>query len=324
MEGRNAILTGASHGIGPYIARALVARGMNLLAVARTEPELARLARELGTRDINVAFAAIDLAGPRAAQQVAAAAAAELGTVDVLVNNAAVELQRRFHTLDTDEIEQVIRIDLTTPIALTRLLLPAMLERGYGRIINISSIAGRVGFPFSEAYAASKDGLIAFSRVLRSDYRRSGVSASAVILGAVKDAGLGQRTLDELGLKTNTSYMVTPEKVAAAVVRAIEKDKAEIVVMPGPGRLLKALMDLLPGLGPAMNRTSGGEKLMGIVADHRERQQATLLSGHARRSREGGGDTTLASQPTCDVRESSQPPPTQVSCAHQTPPHPQR
>jgi short-subunit dehydrogenase len=198
------------------------------------------------------------------------APAAELGTVDVLVNNAAVELQRRFHTLDTDEIEQVIRVDLTTPIALTRLLLPGMIERGYGRIVNISSIAGRVGFPFSEAYAASKDGLIAFSRVLRSDYRRSGVSASAVVLGAVKDAGLGQRTLDELGLKTNTSFMVTPEKVARAVIRAIEKDKAEVVVMPGPGRLLKALMDLFPGLGPAMNRMSGGEKFMGIVADHRE------------------------------------------------------
>ena len=270
MEARNAILTGASHGIGPYIARALVARDMNLLVVARTEPELARLARELRTRDRNVAVAAIDLASPRAAQQVAAAAAAELGTVDVLVNNAAVELQRRFHTLETDEIEQVIRVDLTTPTTLTRLLLPAMLERGYGRIINISSIAGRVGFPFSEAYAASKDGLIAFSRVLRSDYRRAGVSASAVVLGAVKEAGLGQRTLDELGLKTNTSFMVTPEKVAKAVVRAIEKDKAEIVVMPGPGRLLKALMDLFPGLGPAMNRVSGGEKFMGIVADHRE------------------------------------------------------
>ena len=274
MEARNAILTGASHGIGPYIARALVARDMNLLVVARTEPELARLARELRTRDRNVAVAAIDLASPRAAQQVAAAAAAELGTVDVLVNNAAVELQRRFHTLETDEIEQVIRVDLTTPTTLTRLLLPAMLERGYGRIINISSIAGRVGFPFSEAYAASKDGLIAFSRVLRSDYRRAGVSASAVVLGAVKDAGLGQRTLDELGLQTNTSFMATPEKVAKAVLRAIEKDKAEIVVMPGPGRLLKALMDLFPGLGPAMNRMSGGEKLMGIVADHREQQHS--------------------------------------------------
>src|SRR5207253_5907453 len=221
MDARNAILTGASHGIGPYIARALAARGTNLLLVARSEPELARLARELRTRDTKVAVAAVDLAGRQAAEQVAAAAAAELGTVDILVNNAAVELQRRFHALDTDEIEQVIRVDLITPIALSHLLLPEMLERGYGRIINISSIAGRVGFPHTEAYAASKDGLIAFSRVLRNDYRRSGVSASAVILGAVKNAGLGQRTIEELGVKTSTSYMVTPEKVARAVVRAI-------------------------------------------------------------------------------------------------------
>jgi len=277
MNARNAILTGASHGIGPYIARALAARGTNLLLVARSEPELARLARELRTRDTKVAVAAIDLAGRQAAEQVAAAAAAELGTVDVLVNNAAVELQRRFHTLDSDEIETVIRVDLITPIALARLLLPAMLERGYGRIINISSIAGRVGFPYTEAYAASKDGLIAFSRVLRNDYRRSGVSATAIVLGAVKDAGLGQRTLDELDLKTNTSFMVTPEKVAKTVVCAIEKDKAEIVLMPGPGRLLKALMDLYPGFGPTMNRISGGEKFMGLVADHREAHHTATL-----------------------------------------------
>jgi short-subunit dehydrogenase len=149
-----------------------------------------------------------------------------------------------------------------------------MLERGYGRIINISAIAGRVGFPFTEAYAAGKDGLIAFSRVLRNDYRTTGVSASAIVLGAVKDAGLGQRTLDETGLKASTAFMVKPEKVAGAVVRAIDKDRAEIVVMPGPGRLLKALMDLSPGLGRAMNRISGAEKLMGLVADYRE-------AGHA-------------------------------------------
>ncbi len=287
MEARNAILTGASHGIGPYIARTLAAQGTNLLVVARSEPELARLGRELRTRETKVAVAAIDLAGRQAAEQVAEAAAAELGTVDVLVNNAAVELQRRFHTLDTDEIEHVIRVDLTTPIVLTRLLLPAMLERGYGRIINISSIAGRVGFPYTEAYAASKDGLIAFSRVLRNDYRRVGVSSTAIVLGAVKDAGLGQRTLDELGLKTNTSFMVTPEKVAKAVVLAIEKDKAEIVVMPGPGRLLKALMDLFPGFGPAMNRISGGEKFMGLVADHREAHHRPAMKGDGVRGGHG-------------------------------------
>jgi short-subunit dehydrogenase len=277
MDGRNIILTGASHGIGPYIARALAARRTNLLLVARSEPELAQLARELRSRDTKVSIAAIDLADHHAAERVVHAALRELGTVDVLVNNAAVELQRRFHTLETDEIETVLRVDLITPIALSRLLLPQMLERGYGRIINISSIAGRVGFPFTEAYAASKDGLIAFGRVLRNDYRKAGVSASAVIIGAVKGAGIGQRTLDELGLKTNTSFMVSPEKVAKAVVRAIAKDKAEIVVMPGPGRLLKALMDLFPGFGPAMNRMSGGEKLIAAVADHREAQHNVTL-----------------------------------------------
>src|SRR5207244_2216854 len=71
--------------------------------------------------------------------------------------------------------------------------------------------------------------------------------------------------------------MVTPEKVAKTVVRAIEKDKAEIVLMPGPGRLLKALMDLYPGFGPTMNRISGGEKVMSLVADHREAQPAATL-----------------------------------------------
>jgi hypothetical protein len=71
--------------------------------------------------------------------------------------------------------------------------------------------------------------------------------------------------------------MVSPEKVAKAVVRAIDKNKAEIVVMPGPGRLLKALMDLFPGFGAAMNRVSGTEKLMALVADHREAQHDLTL-----------------------------------------------
>jgi short-subunit dehydrogenase len=278
MNARNVILTGASYGIGTYIARELAAEGANLLLVARSEPELARLADELRTDENTVAYAAVDLADPRAAERVAAAATAELSSVDVLVNNAAVELQRRFHNLGVDEIENVIRVDLIAPITLSRLLLPRMLEQRYGRIVNISSIAGHVGFPFTEAYAASKYGLIAFSRVLRSDYRQAGVSASAIVLGAVKDAGVGRRTVDELGLETNTSFMVTPEKVARAVIRAIEKDKAEIVVMPGPGRLFKALMDLFPGLGPALTRLSGGGAFMSQVADRRQAEHEAALA----------------------------------------------
>jgi short-subunit dehydrogenase len=275
MGRRNALVTGASRGIGVHIAHALAARGMRLLLVARSERDLTRVAQELRHEGASVALAAVDLAAADGPERVAAAARDAFGHVDVLVNNAAVEPQRRFHTLDPAEIEHVIRVDLVAPVVLSRLLLPQMLERGYGRIVNISAVAGRVGFPFTEAYAASKDGLIAFSRVLRGDYCRSGVSASAIVLGAVRDTGLGQRTIDELGLDANTAFTVPPEKVAKSVVRAIEKDKVEIVVMRGPGRVMKALMDLFPGLGPAMNRASGAEKLLAQVADRREAARGT-------------------------------------------------
>jgi short-subunit dehydrogenase len=289
VEARNAIVTGASHGIGVYIARALAARGLNLLLVARSEGELACVAEELGGGEAKVAFAAVDLADPAAAQRVVEAAWSELGPVDVLVNNAAVELQRRFHLLDRHEIETVLRVDLIAPIELSHLLLPQMLERGYGRIVNVSSLAGRVGFPFTEAYAAAKDGLIAFSRVLRNDYRASGVSASAVVLGAVKGTGVGQRTLDETGLTSGTAFiMVKPERVSRAVVRAIEKDTAELVVTRGPGRLMKALMDLFPGFGPGVNRLAGAEALMSSVADYREARHRAIAVGCASRRPEEG------------------------------------
>src|SRR5436305_15149509 len=126
METRNAIVTGASRGIGVYIARELAARGLDLLLVARSEAELRRVARELRGPERKIAIAVVDLAEPDAAERIVEAAARELGTVDVLVNNAAVELQRRFHLLDTDEIETVLRVDLVAPIELTRLLLPRL------------------------------------------------------------------------------------------------------------------------------------------------------------------------------------------------------
>ena len=271
QQPRRAIVTGASRGIGQYIARALAERGYQLLLVARSEAELTRFARELNAAGAKVATAAVDLGRPDAAEQVTEAAIRELGGVDVLVNNAALEPQRRFHALTQADIAEVLQVDLLAPIALTRQLLPGMLAQGYGRIINISSIAGRVGFPCTEAYAASKDGLVGFTRVLRNDYRADGVSASVLLLGAVRDAGIGQRTIDETGMATNTSYMVRPDRVAKAVVRAIEKDRAETVVMKGPGRLLTVLLAAFPGLGGRLNRVSGAEEYMSQVADFRER-----------------------------------------------------
>ena len=172
----------------------------------------------------------------------------ELGPIDVLVNNAGGDHQRRFHNLVEDDIEAVLSLNLTSAVVLARLVLPGMLARGRGHVVNVSSMAGRTSFPHTEAYAAAKDGLIGFTRVLRGDYRAQ-----------------------EFGL-TLPRFIASPRAVARATVRAIVADRAEIAVVPGPGRTLRAVMDRFPGTGPALNRLTGTHKTMDTVAERREQQ----------------------------------------------------
>jgi short-subunit dehydrogenase len=122
------------------------------------------------------------------------------GAIDVLVNNAGGDLQREFHHYTAEDVEAQIELNLTAPIELTRLLLPGMLQRKRGHIVNISSLGGHMGFPHTEVYSACKDGLIGFTRVLRADYRDAGVSGSVLILGSIGGAGTTVRTLEETGL----------------------------------------------------------------------------------------------------------------------------
>ena len=112
--------------------------------------------------------------------------------------------------------------------------------------------------------------LAAFTRVIRADYRARGVSGSTLILGPVGEAGVGARTAEELGLKLPPVGLVSPAKIGKLTVKAIRGDKAELAVLPGPGKALRALMDRFPGLGPAMNRTTGTNKTMATVSDYRE------------------------------------------------------
>jgi short-subunit dehydrogenase len=144
-----------------------------------------------------------------------------------------------------------------------------MLRRGRGHIVNISAMAGRVSFPYTEVYAAAKDGLIGFTRVLRADYHPRGVSASVLILGAIRGAGQGQRMLDESRMKASR-FMAPAEAVARAVVKAVKKDRVEVVIQPGPGRLLRAALDYFPALGPALNRAAGATTTMQKIIEQRE------------------------------------------------------
>jgi short-subunit dehydrogenase len=272
---RTAIVTGASRGIGPHIAAALASRGMNLVLTSRSAEELEVVANEQRQRGVRVLTVVTDLTDPDSLALLVGAAEREFGGVDVLVNNAGGDPLREFHEMSIEENEAILKLNLFAPIALSHLVLPGMLKRGRGHIVNISSMAGRVSFPYTEAYAAAKDGIIGFTRVLRSDYRPRGVSASVLILGAISGAGQGQRTLDAMRLPAS-SFMAPVSLVTKSLVRAIDKDIAEIVVMPGPGRLMRALMDFFPSMGPWMNQRMGVNKTMREVFEFRQSQK--LLS----------------------------------------------
>ena len=279
---KTAIVTGASHGIGPYIVKALAQEGMNLVLAARSGDELEQVATDADIRatGVHVLTVPTDVTDREARSALVHTAERTFGAVDVLVNNAGGDPQREFHHYTAADVEALIQLNLTGPIELTRLLLPGMLQRKKGHIVNISSMGGRVGFPYTEVYSASKDGLIGFTRVLRADYRKNGVSSSVLILGPIGGAGIGERTMEEMNQHIsamNKAFLSPPEAVARAVVKSIRRDKAEIVIMPGPGRMLRALMDLFPEMGARMGQMSA--PVMKQVVEFRERQREQADAG---------------------------------------------
>jgi short-subunit dehydrogenase len=267
--GHTALVTGASRGIGSLIAGEIARHGGHVVLTGRSAADLKAVTAELTATGAGVSFIPADLTQPGAAEALVQAIEDQQGGIDLLINNAGGDPLREFHAMTMDENLRTLQLNLIAPLALSHAALPGMLRRGHGHIVNISAMAGRVSFPYTEVYAAAKDGLIAFTRVLRADYHARGVSASVLILGAIRGAGQGQRMLDESGMKAS-GIMAPAESVAHAVIKAVRKDKAEIVVMPGPGRLIRVLFDYFPALGPAMNRAAGATRTMQKIIEMRE------------------------------------------------------
>jgi short-subunit dehydrogenase len=268
-RGSTALVTGASRGIGTLIARAVASEGGHVVLTGRSATELRAVTSELAAAGADVSFVPADLTRPGAAASLVETVERQRSGIDLLVNNAGGDPLREFHTMTVDENLRTLQLNLVAPVALSHAVLGGMLRRGRGHIVNISAMAGRVSFPYTEVYAAAKDGVIGFTRVLRADYRPRGVSASVLIVGAIRDAGQGQRMLDEAGMRASR-FMAPAESVGRAVVNVVQKDRAEMVVMPGPGRLLRAVMDYFPGLGPAVNRAAGARATMQKIIELRD------------------------------------------------------
>jgi short-subunit dehydrogenase len=264
-QGRTALVTGASRGIGPLIARQIASYGGHVVLTGRSAADLKAVTSDLAASGADVSFIACDLTEPGAAEALVEEVERQHGGIDLLVNNAGGDPLREFHAMTIDENLRTLQLNLVAPLALSHAALDGMLLRGRGHIVNISAMAGRLSFPYTEVYAAAKDGIIGFTR---------GASASVLILGAIRGAGQGQRMLDESGMKAS-GFMAPAETVPRAVLKAVNKDRAELVVMPGPGRFLRAVMDYFPGLGPALNRAAGATTTMQKIIDLRKAKTNT-------------------------------------------------
>ncbi|HKO26507.1 MAG TPA: SDR family NAD(P)-dependent oxidoreductase [Solirubrobacteraceae bacterium] len=260
LSGR-VLLTGASGGIGRAIARAVAPMAGELTLSGRRTEVLDALAGELGARVI-----ACDLSVREDVERLAEQA----GPVDVLIANAALRSGGLLGEFSQDQIDQMLEVNLRAPIALARSLTPGMVERRRGHVVFMSSLQGKATTPVSSIYCAAKFGLRGFALALREDLRRHGVGVSVVLPGFIRDAGMFADSGVKLPIGVGTR---SPEDVAAAVVRAIEQDRAEILVAPVGLRLGTAAAAVAPGLSAAVSRRLGSERIAAqIVAGQRENQ----------------------------------------------------
>jgi len=257
LRGSTVILTGACGGIGSCVARSLAAEGANLFLTAFPGQALPALCDQLRDKGIRTQYSVADLSEREERIRVVRDAEREFGSIDILINNAGVEVSSFFHELPNDLMRDILSVNLEAPMMLAQLVLPAMLERKFGHIVNISSLAGKSGPGFQEPYAATKAALIAFTYSLRGAYKGSGVSASAIVPGFV-EAGIYSRIKSETGVEAPRLLgTVPPEHVARSVVRAIRHNLPEVFVNRWPVRPLLALSALSPSLGEWVTQKIG-------------------------------------------------------------------
>jgi NAD(P)-dependent dehydrogenase (short-subunit alcohol dehydrogenase family) len=262
LTGRTVLLTGAAGGIGHHIADVLARRGARLvvsdatdeqLAAAPLPPDATRIAADLRSLD-----AIADLV-------------ARAGAIDVLVNCAGLEYTGAFHDQGRDELADILQVNLHAPMELIRLVVPGMLARGAGHVVNIASISGKGPSPFLAAYGTTKAGLIELTRSLRVEYRDSCVGFSAVSPGFVAREGMYAR-MAEPGLEAPVTLGTSPpEQVAQAVLEVIEKDVPERIVTARPMRPFFALTELSPQIGELGIIGSGARRFLKRVAERRGR-----------------------------------------------------
>jgi hypothetical protein len=243
LEMNFAVITGASSGIGACFARALAARGKHLVLVARSKDKLEDLARETRAKhSLRIEVVPQDLSTEGAAPRLVSTLNERGMAVDLLINNAGFGAQGEFWKLPLDRQSQMLRLNIVALTELTHLLLPSMLARHSGGIINISSMAGFQPVPFTSVYSATKAFVTSFSMALAEEVRDYGVKVVALCPGATAtnfwEAG-AYTTRDAPG------GLQAPEEVVAAGLRALDRGRS-LAVPRFLNRLMVASLRLAP------------------------------------------------------------------------------
>jgi short-subunit dehydrogenase len=249
ISGRTALLTGATGGIGHAIARALHAKGARLVITGRRTDVLEPLAAEISARAL-----AADLAVHDDVERLIA----EAGDADIVVNNAALPASGPLLSFSVEELDRALDVNLRAPMVLSRHFAERLGARGEGHLVFISSLAGKSGQGGSAVYSATKFGLRGFAQGIRSDLAPSGIGVSCVFPGFIRDAGMFHESGAELPRGIGSS---TPQQVADAVVRAIERNRFEIDVAPLSVRLGATFGSIAPGVAAKLAARMGGDGL---------------------------------------------------------------
>jgi len=222
--GTVALVTGASSGIGAATARLLAAGGTTVALVARRADRLEEVAEDCRLTAPRSRAWTADLADTDLAASLALQVWDELGPVDVVVNNAAIPMRRPAQRLTMAEVERTMTVNFYSPVAITLALLPRMLERGRGTVVNVSSMAGRLGIPAEAAYSASKFAVAGWSESLAVDLWGTGVAVRLIVLGAFDTEIWDQPGNDAAPY---SGPLAPPEEGAAGIVESITSDRFE-------------------------------------------------------------------------------------------------
>src|ERR1041384_2836040 len=229
LSGKTALITGGGRGIGRAIALAFAREGARIAVAARTVEQIEQVANEIGNGAIALTC---DVADPESVKRMFAELHERFGHADILVNNAGIAESATLVNTTDEHWHRHLSINLSGTFYCTRAALPAMLKNGWGRIINIASIAGKTGAPYITAYSASKHGVMGLTRSLALEVGASGVTVNAICPGYV-DTDMTTRALERIEAKTGRSAtdaleaikrmspqqrLVTPAEVAAVAL----------------------------------------------------------------------------------------------------------